>query len=106
MLSARHKIRGTSRQLFHQLHIPVCTTYTVQTAKTCKNRLHIGGGQQRTVYFISFHNGDSTVYTLGRYQRDTGLAQILNIPVDRPSGYLKLFCQIRSSHLILLKKDG
>ena len=30
----------------------------------------------------------------------------LNIPVDRPPGYLKLFRQIRGRYLLLLEQDG
>ena len=104
--TAAYHILLSRGQLVHQQAVPGGTRYAVKTSEPYQDCLHFPGRNQGAVHAVSLHNGNSASGSPAGDKRNSGLADILYIPVDGPAGYLKLFRQIGGGYLFPLEKDG
>ena len=93
-------------QLLHQLGIAVGTADTVQTLQACQNGLHIASAQNRPVYPIPFHDGNTAACPLPGDDGDACLAERLHIPIDGTAGDFKALRQLRGSDTVPLEQYG
>ena len=92
-------------QLFHELGIAPGAADAVQTAQPRQNGLHLRGGEHRSVYPVSLHDGDPAASALRSGDGDTCPTESFDVPLDGAAGHLELLRQFRCGDLFPLEKD-